>query len=175
MRYAVHRNVMLLLRGCALFYMPQDDCSAVLQGGSMTISGSSNMGGPPGLKISGLRIHVNLSLFQRVGIDQKWFNFIDFGSCCKQFLQKKKLLFNNVASKETWNPDSSEDRRFFSIDSVRLRVHLKAFSFSFFKLNVMHITLEIMHHSTKWSAAGCIRTTYIYQPAEEPSSEKYDV
>lgn len=71
MRYAVHRNVMLLLRGCALFYMPQDDCSAVLQGGSMTISGSSNMGGPPGLKISGLRIHVNLSLFQRVGIDQK--------------------------------------------------------------------------------------------------------
>lgn len=71
MRYAVHRNAVLLLCGYALFRMLEDDRFGVLQGGSVTVSGSSNVGGPPRLKLAGLGIHVHLSLFQRVGIDQK--------------------------------------------------------------------------------------------------------
>lgn len=51
--------------------MLEDDRATVLQGGSVTVSGSSNVGGPPRLKVSGLTIHVYLSLFQRVGIDQQ--------------------------------------------------------------------------------------------------------
>lgn len=62
---------MLLLCRYAFFHMLEDDRATVLQGGSVTVSGSSNVGGPPRLKVSGLTIHVYLSLFQRVGIDQQ--------------------------------------------------------------------------------------------------------
>lgn len=42
------------------------------------------------------------------------------------------MTLNNIASKETWNPNSREDGRFFHIDLVMSRVRLKIFSFFFF-------------------------------------------
>lgn len=54
MRCAIHHSAML--QSHALFHMFGDDNSMVLQGDSETVNGSSNMGGPAGLKISGFML-----------------------------------------------------------------------------------------------------------------------
>lgn len=61
MKCAIHHSA--ILHSYALFHMFGDDASMVLQGDSVTVNGSSNVGGPPGLKISALWIHAYLSLF----------------------------------------------------------------------------------------------------------------
>lgn len=101
-----------------------------------------------GIKISGLGIHFHFSHFQikewnqSAVIELHWLLYPVLNVIAAQ----NKLLFNNIASKETWNPDCTEGR-FFCHCFIKVESSPKGLFFYFYFFSWMSYILPLKLHT----------------------------
>lgn len=133
----------------AIFHMLENDSSAVPQGGSGTVSGSSDMGGPPG---SGSRDFWTWDSFSFQSLSKKrvksissdWTSLTSY-PVLNVITAENKLLLTMLLLKR---PEILTVLKtgVFAIVSLRLRVHLKAYFILF--LSWMSCILPLKLHTT---------------------------